>query len=280
MSGVKPKARLYVSGRRPKRWPLHRLGLTLVGVLTLGFGGIFLWQVGWPQRQAARLIDAAYQHTGNMGFKLDDIIVEGRHYADRNDVLNAMQVKRGMPILAIDRSAMLQRLENIPWLDDVTIERRLPHTLYIQLHERQPLARWQFQNRVQVIDLEGKPLQPAAPRDFAELPLVVGEGAAENAIDLLVFLETYPKIKQILRAAVRVGGRRWDLILEPGVTAKLPEGQEDEGLKRLADLIETQQILTRDVTGIDLRADDRWVVERAPGSNGGNAKTAAGAPKI
>ncbi len=280
MPGVKPKARLYVSGRRPRKWPLHRLGLMLGGVLTLGVSGIFLWNVGWPQRQATRLVDAVYQYTADLGFNLDDIIVEGRHFATRSDILDAMQVRRGMPILAIDRTAMLQRLENLPWLADVAVERRLPHTLYVRLYERQPLARWQFQNRVQVIDLEGKPLPPAAPRDFAELPLVVGEGAAENAIDLLVFLEIYPKVKQLMRAAVRVGDRRWDLILEPGITVKLPEGQEDEGLKRLADLIENQQILTRDVTGIDLRADDRWVVERAPGGNSGNAKTAAGTPKI
>lgn len=280
MSGVKPKARLYVSGRRPKRFALHRIGLMLVALLLISGGGIFLWHVGWPQQQATRLADAVYQYTGHLGFSINDIVVEGRHYADKNEVLTAMQAHRGMPILSVDRAAMLQRLEKMPWLAAVTIERRLPHTLYVRVHERQPLARWQYQNRVQVIDMEGKPLPPAAPRDFAQLPLVVGEGAAENAIDLLASLASYPKIKQVLRAAVRVGSRRWDLILEPGVTAKLPEGQEAEGLKRLADLIEEQQILTRDVTGIDLRADDRWVVERAPGSNGGNAKTAAGAPKI
>lgn len=281
MPSVKAKPKFYgTSGRRAKRLGLHRLGIGLVVVLATVGGGIFSWHVGWPQQQAARLADAAYQFTGHAGFTINDIIVEGRTNADRAEVLAAMQVKRGMPILAVDRDAMLQRLERMPWLAAVTIERRLPHTIYVRLHERRPLARWQYQNRVQVIDREGKPLPPAAPRDFAQLPLVVGEGAAENAMDLLASLEPYPKISQVLRAAVRVGGRRWDIILEPGVTVKLPEGEEAEGLKRLAALIDEQQILTRDVTGIDLRADDRWVVERAPGSTGSNTKTATSGSKI
>lgn len=281
MSGVKPKAKLYATHRRPpRRLPLHRLGLSLAALLALGGSGAFLWHVGWPQQQVARVADALYHLTSSAGFSLDDVQVEGRRYAPRDEVMGALQVRHGMPILAIDRNAILQRLELNPWIAAASIERRLPHTLHVRLRERQPFARWQFQNRIQVVDQNGKPLPPAAPRDFPQLPLVVGDGAAAAASELFTLMADYPKIRRALRAAVRVGDRRWDLILDPGITAKLPEGQEDSALERLASLIETQQVLNRKVIGIDLRAADRWAIERVPGSGAGNAKTAAGASRI
>ena len=75
-------------------------------------------------------------------------------------------------------------------------------------------------------------------------------------------MNLYPAIQQALRAAIYVGERRWDLLIEPGVTVKLPEGKETAGLKRLDKLMQEQQILTRDVQTVDLRFPDRLIIER------------------
>lgn len=284
MSRVKPKARLYATGRKPppkRRLPgLGRIGMMLAVMLIAGGSATFAWRVGWPQQQVMRLADAAFQTTARAGLALHDVVVEGREFTGADELMAALQVRRGMPILAFDRASALQRLEQLPWLSGVVIERRLPDMLYVRLQERQPMARWQIRNRVHVIDRDGKAILPASAQNFTDLPLVVGEGAADHALDLVIALAAHPKIHDILRAATRIGNRRWDLTLTPGVTVRLPEAPPAEGLKRLATLMEEQQILARDITAIDLRIIGRTAIERASG-NGANTKTAGGgAPKI
>jgi len=77
----------------------------------------------------------------------------------------------------------------------------------------------------------------------------------------------------VLRAAICVGERRWDLQLEPGVMVRLPEGKEAFGLRKLSTLIADPQILSREVQSIDLRLPDRMTIER-PISSIANTKTA------
>lgn len=282
MSRVKSKSKLYASKRKTaKPAPSFRRLSGLFAVLVvLGLAVIFSWRVGWPQRQWNNAMGAVYAASARMGFALDDVIVEGRNYTDKDDIMEALQVTHGMPILAVDSGTALDRLERLPWLHGASIERRLPGTLYVRLLERQPLARWQYQNRVHVIDHDGKPILPASARDFADLPLVVGEGADAHALDLTNALTPYPALQKMLHAAVRVGERRWDLILEPNIRVRLPEERPEDGLKRLADLMQNQQILSRNLVAIDLRINGRTILERAQDSDNTDAKTASGgAPK-
>ncbi|MEJ0063067.1 MAG: cell division protein FtsQ/DivIB [Alphaproteobacteria bacterium] len=276
MSGIRPKAKFYITGKKPGR--RRRIVIAAAAVMLICGGGLYwLWHSGWPQQQAERLADAGLQMTAQAGFSLEEISVEGRQYTDKAAVMAALQAKRGMPIMAIDPASMLERLQALPWLSSAMVERRLPHTLYIRLIERQPVARWQYRNQIQVIDMDGKTL-PARADDFARLPLIVGEGAAERAVDLLAELAAYPNLQKQLHAAVHVGNRRWDLALESGITIRLPEANEASGLKRLAALMDDHEILSRDIVAIDLRQNDRQIIERSPGSE--KDKPAISVPKI
>jgi cell division protein FtsQ len=277
MPRVKVNAKLYSTGGRitggGSALPWQRPLLIAGCVFALIIGSIVLWHNGWPQRQAQNLSETLLATTGDLGFNLQDVEIEGRDHIDKEDLLEALQVERGMPTLALDRHIMLARLQKMPWLAEATIERRFPSSLLVKLTERQPLARWQYQNQVQVVDREGQPITSAAVKDFSDLPLIVGAGGAERAYDLLTALEQHPDVKKVLRAAICVGERRWDLQLEPGVMVRLPEGKEAFGLRKLSTLIADPQILSREVQSIDLRLPDRMTIER-PISSIANTKTA------
>jgi cell division protein FtsQ len=71
---------------------------------------------------------------------------------------------------------------------------------------------------------------------------------------------------------VRVGDRRWNLALDNDITVALPAENMDAALADLMKLDREFALLSRDVTMIDLRFADRWII-RVPT---GPAKVSAG----
>ena len=64
-----------------------------------------------------------------------------------------------------------------------------------------------------------------------------------------------------MKAAVRVGERRWNLRLDNGVEVRLPEEGAEAALAELVRLAREQDILSRDIKAIDLRFPDRLIVK-------------------
>ncbi len=238
-----------------------RLGLLAGSACLLLLLSAWLWHIGWPQRQADRLIDGALQMTQRAHFSVRDVVVEGRRHTDKKELFAALGVGANAPILGFDPAAAHEKVLELPWVANAVIERRLPDTVYVRLTERQPLARWQHDNKVSVIDREGHELPAAKPEQFAQLPLVVGHDAPAQAEDLLTTLKNFPEIERIMKAAVRVSERRWNLYLQPKLLVRLPEDNMSSALAHLVRLIHEQKILERDLAAVDLRLPDRLVFE-------------------
>ncbi|MBV8060368.1 MAG: FtsQ-type POTRA domain-containing protein [Alphaproteobacteria bacterium] len=242
-------------------------------LLLLGLGW-WLWHIGWPQHQVEKAVNAVLQTTKHMGFAVHDVVVEGRQQTGREALTSALETEAGAPILGFNPGEAEQRIAKLPWVESVVIERHLPDTLQVHLTERQPLARWQHEGQISVIDINGHELPDAKLDSFGQLPLLVGGGAPQEARDLITMLSLYPHITEKMTAAVRVGDRRWDLHLQPRVVAKLPEANQAAALKRLDEMVVAQKILERDVVTIDLRLPDRLIIEpgaSAPTNTSGNS---------
>src|SRR3546814_2435301 len=65
------------------------------------------------------------------------------------------------------------------WSSDVCssdlVSRRLPDTLAIRVVEREPMALWQNQGVVHLVDANGVALQPVDSQNWPDLPLIVGD---------------------------------------------------------------------------------------------------------
>ena len=129
-----------------------------------------------------------------------------------------------------------------------------------------PAAVWQHLGVSRVIDGEGKLIEGADPGRFADLPLVVGEGAAEEARNILPLLRQRPALMTRLDALIRVDGRRWDLRLKDGALIQLPALGEDSALIQLDQLDQKQRLLSLGFERVDLRNPDVVAVRpRTPG---------------
>ncbi|MDJ0610522.1 MAG: FtsQ-type POTRA domain-containing protein [Kiloniellales bacterium] len=252
---------------KSKRTAAERFGprarrLAAGGMAGLAVFGVLAWagQSGWFGRQAERIAAGAYGLSARAGFSVQEVLVEGRVRTEADQVLGALDVSRGAPILALDAEDARRRLEALPWVARASIERRLPDEIYVRLSERTPLALWQIDGEVSVIDRDGEVIRGIEPDRFARLPLVVGKDAPRDTAALLAMLGGAPKLSELVTAAVRVGSRRWNLRLKGGIEVRLPEKNPEEAWARLADLQSRHDLLARDVVTIDMRLPGRLLV--------------------
>lgn len=245
-------------------WRLARRAAPL-GAAVLLLGGLaWLWQDGWFGRQAEALQQAALEGTAGLGLRIEEVYVEGRSRTAGETILARLALKLGDPILSIDPRTARADLEALPWVNAASVERQLPGTIFVRLKERQPLALWQQQGVIRLIDLDGKVIPEIEPRRFAHLPLVVGRDAPAHAAKLIAVMNSEPELRDRVTAAVRVAGRRWNIQIEGRIDVRLPEDNAAAAWAQLAHIERQQGVLSRDVIVVDLRLPDRLVVRTDP----------------
>jgi cell division protein FtsQ len=257
--------------RRPRRlvWLRSRRGLMVAAAIVVtaaaGAGAAFQLQRTGHLDAILSLAEAqALGLSARLGLVVDDIEVEGRAMTGRDAVLQAIGAARGTPLFAVSPAAAKAALEALPWVRSAAVERRLPGTLHIRLVERQPLAFWQRQGKLVLIDRDGVVITGERLERFSGLIVIVGDDAARHAAALLDMLAGQPDLAGRVVAAVLVGGRRWNLQIDNGIVVQLPEDDPEAAWTRLAELEQSSRLLARDVQVVDMRLPDRLVVRVTP----------------
>jgi cell division protein FtsQ len=258
-------ARPAAASRRLRTWSRRTIIAAAASLLLLAVAATGWWLV--RSGIAGEAVGSAGHNllvwTASGGLAVGDVQVEGRDRASRDAILIALGASRGSPILAVDPAQAKRRLETIPWVRSASVERRLPDALYVRLVERQPLAFWQRDSKLVPIDRDGVSVPDGPAGELGSLIVLVGSDAPKFGAVLLDMLATEPELAPHVAAAVRVGGRRWNLRLDSGIDVALPEEDAAAAWHRLAELERSDGILERDIEMIDLRLPDRLVV-RAP----------------
>lgn len=244
---------------------LRRFGMIVASAVFLLWLGAWFFMSEADTRTARWAQGKILAASADMGFTVDNIIVEGRVHTDP-DILRALiNVKKGDPLFSFDPKEARPLIERISWVEIAHVERRLPDTIYLGLTERRPLAVLATGNRRELVDTKGKIITRINEGAFGELIVVSGEKAARHAPALIMNIAAEPALAQQIVAARYVGGRRWDIIFKSGITANLPEQDTGLALRRLAFIQEDENILDKDISNIDLRQPGRIVVRTGPG---------------
>ncbi len=254
---------------RRKPWPRGRRlaviwGSAAAGIALLAGGATRLVIDGWVDRQVAGMNRMFIATSAELGFTVERVLADGRNETTSSQILSAVGVQLGEPIFSVDLEAARARLLALPWVATATIERRLPDTLYVRITETTPLALWQQQQRLHLLGTDGRVIDGAAIERFANLLVVVGPDAPEHAGELLDMLATQPELRRRVTAAIRIGGRRWNLRIDNGIDVKLPEENSAAAWAELGRLERDYGILGRDLTVIDLRLPNQLQVHLAP----------------
>ncbi len=249
--------------RRSARVLLVRLRRALAGAVVLSLvaaGGVMLWRMHVVGRAGDWASSQFLTRTAAAGFRVKDIVVTGRTQVNAEDILAHLSIKKDMPIFGVDIAQAQKSLNDISWVKNVSISRRLPDEIIVALEERRPAALWQFQKKLSLIDDTGVVLADENLGAWKQLPLVVGEDAPAQAGALLSMLAAEPVVANNFVSATRVGGRRWDLYLKNGLVVRLPERDMELALHSLVALQENKNVFGREISAIDLRQSDRLVL--------------------
>nr|WP_246588198.1 cell division protein FtsQ/DivIB [Bartonella raoultii] len=196
----------------------------------------------------------------DIGFVITDVDISGNKRLVKQDVLKILGLDVSPFIFSFDVDKARLLLEQQAWVQSANVQKIYPNRVHISVVERKPYAIWQHDGMMDIVDNTGRVIVPFHAEGGHALPLVVGKGAQNAAKMFIQALLKYPKIYNRVRAFVRIGDRRWDLVLDNGMRVMLPENGAVERLVSFVESGEAQDLFARDVVCIDLRLSDRITV--------------------
>lgn len=143
-----------------------------------------------------------------------------------------------------------------------TVRIRPGGTLQVEVTPRIPVAIWRSADGLTLVDEGGALVTPIEARaEYPQLPLIAGEGAARHVPEALGLMRAADALGPRVRGIVRMGDRRWDVVLDRDQRILLPETAALPALERVIALERAQEVLTRDVARVDMRLTDRPTIK-------------------
>lgn len=198
--------------------------------------------------------------TSFVGLKVDEVKITGQIETSESEIIRALDLQSHASMVLFNASSARERIQSMPWIEEVTVRKTYPGSVEVAIKERQPFALWQSGHIVSIIDPDGHIITGLNDSKFASLVLLVGEGADTSGPAFMETLSKYKIVESRVRAAVLVAGRRWNLVLENGIEVKLPEADAEKALSQLADMEAREELLDKDIQSVDLRIAGQMAV--------------------
>lgn len=195
-------------------------------------------------------------------FRVNVLGVDGASDPVIADIRGALALDLPVSSFDLDLAALRARIEALPAVASADLRIQSGGYLAVRVTERVPALIWQTREGTVLIDAEGHFVAALGDRPLAApLPVVAGDGADRVVGEALAVHAAAAPLGDRLRGLVRVGDRRWDVVLTDGRRILLPEAGPVQALDRALALDDASDILARDVLRIDLRNPDRMAVQ-------------------
>jgi cell division protein FtsQ len=277
LTARRPVARNTRRDPAPSKWAyrLHRLMLTPYVRLFLRtglptfvlLGGVAIWIGHEPNRVelVAQLSHLRAEFEARPEFRVSLARVEGAS----PELAEAVRAKLGLALpmssFDIDVDAARERIEALDAVARADLRVRSGGVLQVLVTEREPVAIWRTEAGLTLVDETGHRVAGLLSRsDRPDLPLIAGDGADLAMPEALELFAAAGPLSSRLRGLVRIGERRWDLVLDRDQRVMLPEQDPVQALERLLALDHAQDIMNRDILTVDLRSDRRPTLRLTP----------------
>lgn len=256
-------SRLFYRWQRIWLTPLYRrligLGLPLAALVA---GGHMLWRD--PDVQAQ--ITASLVRARDSVERRPEFQVQFMRLQDVPDDL-AAQVRRAAAIdlpvssFRLDLDAVKKRIEAIDAVRQASLYLRAGGVLDVVIEQRVPVVIWRGEKRLEMLDASGRRAGYLDHRtDRPDLPLVAGQGVGPHIAEALEIVDAAAPIASRLRGLVRIGERRWDIVLDRGQRILLPETDAVRTVGHVIAMQMTQDVLSRDISVMDMRDTRRPII--------------------
>jgi cell division protein FtsQ len=183
------------------------------------------------------------------------------------DIREVLPVDFPISSFSLDVQEMRKILVELDPVADASLQVR-DGILFIDVSERKPAFVWRKRDGLELLDEMGHYVRSiTARRDYPDLPLVAGEGADENIAEARAILASAAPLADRLRGVIYVGERRWDLALDRNQRIMLPAEGAVQALEKVLILNDTQELLDRAISVVDMRLSERPTLRLADGTS-------------
>ena len=172
-------------------------------------------------------------------------------------------IDMALPLSAmdVDLEGLRLMVQNLAAVKSATVQLKFGGLLEIRIVERMPKIVWRNGNRIFLLDETGVRVAEVPRRAArADLPLIIGVGADAAIIEAQALLNMAAPLEERIRALVRVGERRWDIILDGDQTIMLPEFGAEDALRLVIGMQASEKMMNWNLSIVDMRDPNRPLI--------------------
>lgn len=261
----------------PSKWAyrMQRLWLTplfrvmfrvgLPSFVLAGTVGIIFADQDRRDAMAGGIVEIREKFQNRPEFMVGLVSVEGASPELADAVRARLELKLPQSSFDIDLEAARGRIQELDAIARADLIVRSGGVLEVAITERMPALLWRTEAGIEMLDASGHRVASLAARsDRPDLPIIAGEGADSATPEALALLAAASPILPRVRGLVRVGDRRWDVVLDRNQRILLPAENPIAAIERLIALHQAGDLLGRDILAVDLRTEHRPVLRLAP----------------
>ncbi|MFD1157457.1 cell division protein FtsQ/DivIB [Roseovarius aestuarii] len=250
----------------PSRWSYRyqRLMLTpffrkvlRVGIpfcLAFGTATAYLSDEVRRERLVLAYTDIRHRIETRPEFMVNLLAIEGASAGVQEEIREIFPIEFPISSFDLELDHIRNLIKDLPPVADVSVHIRQGGMLIAKVVEREPVALWRSRDGLAMVDVDGVRVAELDSRtDRPDLPVVAGLGADKAIPDALNILTAAAPLVGRVRGLVRVGERRWDLVLDRDQRILLPEHNPVRAVERVIVLGEVQDMLERDLVAVDMR---------------------------
>ncbi len=201
-------------------------------------------------------IKASIEHRPE--FMVTGLVVTGADDAIVTDITRVLTITFPVSSFELDLETLRDTVQAINTVQGATLRVVPGGILEVAVTPRIPAAVWRDAEGLKLIDVSGTFVATVEARaDRAELPLIAGDGAGDAIDEALALFAAAGPIAPRIRALMRIGERRWDVVLDRDQRILLPTTDAVPAFERVIAMAQAQDMLARDISVIDVRHASR-----------------------
>ncbi len=203
-------------------------------------------------------------------FMVTGVDITGANVSVAAAVSGLVDVEFPISSWSLDLPVLRERVLELSAVEDAVVRIRAGGMLEVAVTEREPVAVWRHVDGLRLIDTEGHMISMIPNRSArSDLPLIAGDGAMDNIEEAMALFAAAEPVFDRVRGLVRMGERRWDLVLDRDQRILLPTEDPISALNRVIALHQAQDMLDRDIVVVDMRNAGRPTVRLSSYAMGG-----------
>jgi cell division protein FtsQ len=180
---------------------------------------------------------------------------------------------RGVGFLSADLDALQRRVAELPWVDEVRVQRRWPGELQVLITEQVPAALWRDSG---LLNVRGELFLPETRWDYAELPALSGPAGSEADVArrYLDMRGPLAEAGQLLTGLSLDDRGAWRIELGSGLEVRLGRQQVEQRFRRFVDVVIPLLAAADQGAGyVDMRYSRGFAIAWSPAGEPANNQT-------